>query len=341
MKTLFFILLLIIFLCASLLYKAYKATTVKELRRRARSGKDQNTTNIYKLVALGGSLKTFLWLVGGLSAAGILLILAKISVPAAVVAVLVGAWLVLSDKVLKTDSFLWKIAGKISLPTFKIVNFLHPVLSKFSKSIAGLKPLKVHTGLYDKEDLLDLINAQNHQIDNRIQESDLRVAFGALTFGDKLVRDIMTPRRAVKLVAASDTIGPLLMDELHKSGYSRFPVVKAPTKEANPEIVGTLYFKEVMAHQTGGKVADVMAKGASFIQENQTLREALDMFLKSQRHLLIVANDFNEIAGVISLEDVMEQIIGQKIGDESKQPEDPRADALAQAKQEQKLQSDN
>lgn len=341
MKTLIFVVLALLFLVCVLLDKAYKTISVKELRRRARSGKDKNTANIYKLVSLGGSLKTFLLLVGGLSAAGFLLILAKFSLPITLIAVLLGAWAAMSDRSLKTDSFLWKIAGIISVPTFKIVHFLHPVLSKFSKSVSNLKPVNLHTGLYDKEDLLELLNIQNQQVDNRIPESDLMIAFGALTFGDKLVRDIMTPRRAIKFVAASDTIGPLLMDELHKSGYSRFPVVKVPTKEANPEIVGTLYSKEVMAHQSGGKVADVMKKGVHIISEKQNLREALNEFLKTQHHLLIVTNDFAEIAGVISMEDVMEQILGQKIADESLHPEDPRAEAEKEATEEQKLQSDN
>jgi CBS domain containing-hemolysin-like protein len=341
MHTVIFVGLAVIFLICVLLDKAYKTTSVKELRRRARSGKDKSTEQVYKLMALGDSLKVFLWLVGGLSAAGFLIMLIKISAAAAVAAILLGAWLVLSDKPLSSEGFLWKVAAKVSVPVFKIVNLLHPVLSKFSKFISGFRPVTIHTGLYDKDDLLELINVQNNQVDNRIPESDLKITFGSLTFGDKLVRDIMTPRRAVKLVAASDTIGPLLMDELHKTGYSRFPVVKAPTKEANPEIVGTLYFKEIMAHQAGGKVGDVMKKGVSFIKENQTLREALNEFLKSQNHLLIVANDFNEIAGVISLEDVMEQILGQKIVDESNQPQDPRADAAEEAQKEQKLQSDN
>jgi CBS domain containing-hemolysin-like protein len=339
MEMLIFIGLVLLFLVCVLLDKVYKTLSIKELRRRARSGKDSRTARIYKLVALGGSLKVFLWLIGGLSAAGFLIMLTNISIPASVAAVLLGAWLVLSDKPLSSEGFLWKIAAMLSVPAFKIVNLLHPVLSKLSRFISGLKPLRIHTGLYDKEDLLDFINVQNHQVDNRIPESDLKIAFGALTFGDKLVRDIMTPRRAVKMVAASDTIGPLLMDELHSSGFSRFPVVNAPTKEANPQIVGTLYFKEVMAHQAGGKVADVMKKGVHYINETQTLREALNEFLKTQHHLLVVMNDFAEIAGVVSLEDVMEQILGQKIADESNQPEDPRAEALEEAQKEQKLQS--
>jgi CBS domain containing-hemolysin-like protein len=342
MKTLIFVLLTILFLSCLLLDKAYKTINVKELRRRARSGKNSSTAKIYKLVALGSSLRTFLWLVGGLSAVVLLIMLADFSVPITIIVFLLGAWMTLSNNGLKTDGFLWKTAANLSIPTFKVVNFLHPFLSRFSKSVSDLKPVTMHTGLYDKEDLLDLLSSQNHQVDNRIPESDLKIALGALTFGDQLVRDVMTPRRAVKLVAASDTIGPLLMDELHKTGYSRFPVVKAPTKEANPEIIGTLYAKEVMAHQSGGKVSDVMKKGVGFINENQTLREALPQFLKTQHHLLVVVNDFNEIAGVISMEDVMEQILGQKLADESNQPEDPRAEALEEAqKEQQKLQSDN
>jgi CBS domain containing-hemolysin-like protein len=326
-------------LSAVLLDKAYKTVSVKELKRRAKSGKDKGTNSIYRLVALGDSLKIFLWLVGSAASAGLLFMIIGYSKALAGIAFIVGAWLALSSRTLKSGGLLWKIAAFISVPTFKLLNLIHPMLSRASKIISGLNPVTIHTGLYDKEDLLELLNSQNHQVDNRIAEQDLKIAFGALTFGDKLVRDIMTPRRAVKLVYATDAIGPLLMDELHSSGFSRFPVVNAPTKEVNPQIVGTLYFKDVIEHQDRGKVSEVMQKGVSYINENKTLREALDNFLKSQHHLLVVVNNFEEIAGVISLEDVMEQIIGQKIVDESSHAEDPRTEALEEAQKEQKLHS--
>jgi CBS domain containing-hemolysin-like protein len=226
-KTLLFILLIIVFLSTVLLDKAYKTISVKELRRRARSGKDKGTASIYKLVALGGSLKLFLWLVGVLGAAGILLMGVNYSKAIAAVLLFFGAWIALSGRTLKPNGLLWKIAAFISVPTFKVLHFLHPLLSKLSKLISNLNPITIHTGLYDKEDLLELLNNQNNQIDNRISEQDLKIAFGAITFGDKLVRDVMTPRRQITFVAASDAIGPLLMDELHKSGFSRFPVVGA------------------------------------------------------------------------------------------------------------------
>jgi CBS domain containing-hemolysin-like protein len=333
-KLIIFIVLAAVLLACVLLDKACRTVSIKELKRRARGSKDKNTSAIYKLAAYGQSLNLFLWLAGGISGAILFVRIAGRSPQLAVLALLGVSWLVLSKRPLKTDGIFWKLAAIISVPTLKIISFLHPLLVRLAKFIAKLQPIHVHTGLYDKDDLLDLINTQNHQIDNRIKEEDLKIAFGALTFGDKLLRDFMTPRREIKFAVATDAIGPLLMDELHTSGFSRFPVLEAPTKEANPKIVGTLYLKDLLEHTDKGRVQDVMRRGAYFINEAQNLREALNAFLKSQRHLLVVVNNFEELSGVISLEDVMEQILGTKIVDEFDRHEDLRAVASMEAQKE-------
>jgi CBS domain containing-hemolysin-like protein len=334
MKTVLIVILALLFLASVLLDKAYRTLSVKELRRRARSGKDKETASIYKMAAYGDSLKVFLWLVGGISAAILILKAADWAAWAGVLAILIASWLTLMNQRLSVDGFLWKIASVLAVPTVSLLNFLQPVFSRILRKARELKPVHVHTGLYDKEDLLELLNDQNNQIDNRVPEDDLKIAFGALTFGDKTVASIMTPRREIKLVAATDSVGPLLMDELHASGFSRFPVVSAPTKAVNPEIIGTLYIKDLIHHEGSGKVKDVMKKKVYFINEAQTLRHTLDAFLKTQHHLLVVVNNFEEITGVITLEDVIEQIIGKKIVDEFDQYEDMRTVAGMDAKTE-------
>ncbi len=341
MKLLIFLLVLSIFLTCILLEKAWKTLNYKELKRRARGVKANSDTNkIYKLVSYNESAKLLLWLAGSVSGAILFLIIAGISNSLGILFIMFVAWVLLMQKPLDTGGTLWKLAGFVAKIVLAIVDFLHPVLLKISGLLKKLMPVHFHTGLYDKEDLLELLNAQNHQVDNRINELDLEIAFNALQFGDKKVREIMTPRRAIKLVAASDSVGPLLMDDLHKSGFSRFPVVKAPTKEANPEIIGTLYLKDLLEHGEKGKVKDVMQAKAYYINEDQNLRQALEEFLKTHHHLLIVNNDFQEISGVISLEDVVEQILGKQIIDESNQPEDVRAEAAEEAEEEQGLQSE-
>ncbi len=300
----------VVFLSCILLDKARKTISVRELRRRARSSNNRSTSVIYKLAAQGGALNLFLWLVGSASGAALFIGLTRISVWAAAAAIFFGGWLALSARPLKDQGFLWKIAGVLSVPTLNIVSFLHPVLAKFSNFIGGLRPAEPHSGLFDRDDLLGLIDAQLRQKDNRIPPEDLKIARGALTFGDKLVREVMVPMHKVKLAAAADPIGPLLMDELHASGFGIFPVVESSTKKSSSNIVGALYLKDVLNHAGAGRVRDVMRKGVHSIEETQNLRDALKELLKNQHHLLIVVNNFGENAGVISLEDVMEQIFG-------------------------------
>ena len=85
---------------------------------------------------------------------------------------------------------------------------------------------------------------------------ELQIVSRVLSFNDRLIGEVMTPRRRMKTVAAADTIGPVLMDELHASGHTRFPVTgKKPT-----DIVGTLYLNDLIHNQYSGTVQDVMDK---------------------------------------------------------------------------------
>ncbi|MEK7603239.1 MAG: CBS domain-containing protein, partial [Patescibacteria group bacterium] len=193
-----------------------------------------------------------------------------------------------------------------------------------------LMPVHLHTGLYEKQDLIELLERQEAQSDNRMEQAELVLAERALKFGDRLVRDRLVPRRVVKTVSADENIGPLLMDELHKSGHSRFPVFEG--KKDN--ITGTLYMKDLVKSKHGGTVAKAMRSDVCYIHEEQPLFEALQAVLKTHHHLMVVVNSFEEYVGVISLEDVLEELIGQPIIDEFDQYHDLRAVAAKMAADE-------
>jgi CBS domain containing-hemolysin-like protein len=182
--------------------------------------------------------------------------------------------------------------------------------------------------LYQKEDMVELINQQQVQTDNRITEEELRIATHALTYGGKIIRDVMTPRRMMRSVSADDVIGPILMTELHKSGHSRFPVMAAEN-----QAVGMLYVRDLVAAKQGGKVSELMEKHVYYVQEEQSLDHALQAFLRTKHHLFLVINEFEEIVGLISIEDVLEQVLGKKILDEFDQYDDLRAVAKLRAKE--------
>jgi CBS domain containing-hemolysin-like protein len=222
------------------------------------------------------------------------------------------------------------LAVKLAPVLAKVMNYLHPVVVRTTNFIDKHKPITVHTGLYDREDLVHLIQDQAVQPDNRIERVELEVAFHALQFGDQMVREVMTPRRVVKMVAAEAEMGPILMNELHDSGFSRFPVYSG--KRDN--IVGTLYLRDLVNAKAGGRVEDIMQKHAAFVHEEQPLTDALQAVLKTRRHLFVVVNSFEEFVGIITMEDVLECIVGKPIYDEFDEYEDLRAVAARAAKKE-------
>ncbi len=75
----------------------------------------------------------------------------------------------------------------------------------------------------------------------------------------------------VKAVATDEPLGPVIMDELHASGFSRFPVFSG-TPDA---IVGTLYLRDLVQATHGGTIAKLMKPGVAYIHEDQSLHDAL------------------------------------------------------------------
>ncbi|MCA9346895.1 CBS domain-containing protein, partial [Candidatus Saccharibacteria bacterium] len=161
-----------------------------------------------------------------------------------------------------------------------------------------------------------------------------RMIRAMLGFGDKKIRDVMTPRRMVQTVTKDDEIGPVLMDELHKSGHSRFPVISEP-KHYN--FVGTLYLRDLIGELHSKKVKDLMSPQVFYVHEEESLDHALRAFLKTKHHLFIVVNNFEEFVGVLSIEDVIEAIIGKEIVDEFDQHDNLRAVAQSIAEKERKI----
>lgn len=83
-----------------------------------------------------------------------------------------------------------------------------------------------------------------------------------------------------------------------------------------------------------------MRKAVYYVHEEESLGHALNVFLKTNHHLLVVVNTFEEFVGVVSFEDVIEEIIGKQIVDEFDQHEDLRAVAKSLADKEKKIRED-
>ncbi|HET9721535.1 MAG TPA: CBS domain-containing protein [Candidatus Saccharimonadales bacterium] len=307
-----YILLALAVLKCVLLFKVYHSLPVFELKRQARQ-KNHRAARLYQMAAYEATLEVWLWIVGTASVAVLFIWSARTSWWLAAITITISAWLVVWAR-FSANSWAGALVAVFAPYYAKILSVLQPLMSPLTRLFPDGRR-QAHTGLYEKRDLLEFIRGQHGQNDNRIPEADLRTAFNSLSFSDKTVGSVMTPRRTVKLVSADEAITPVVIDELHKTGFSRFPVVKDSTRSASPQVVGTLYINDLIGYQGSGKVKDLARKDVYFINESSNLRQALSAFLKTHHHLLVVVNSFEEVVGILSMEDVLSQILDKSIID--------------------------
>lgn len=185
--------------------------------------------------------------------------------------------------------------------------------------IKTVSPPVEDTTLDSKEELEHLV-AQSGML---LSDDQRRVIQSSLTFEECLVKDSMTPRAVMRTVEKDEVLGPLVLDDLHKTGFSRFPVTDGDIDH----IVGVLHIQDLLtinSHRTSTTVSEAMERRVYFIHEDQTLKDALNAFVTSKHHLFIVVNEFRETTGVLTLEDVVEALIGREIVDEFDAHEDLR-----------------
>jgi magnesium and cobalt transporter len=169
-----------------------------------------------------------------------------------------------------------------------------------------------------KQEVLDVIEEAAE--DNLLDQEALTIIKGAMQVADLQVRDIMVPRSKMVIVEADQTLKEFLPTVI-SSAHSRFPVVgKSPD-----EIIGVLLAKDLLPNlldqnENEFTVQDKLRK-VTFIPESKRLNILLKEFRATRSHLAIVVDEYGGVAGLITIEDVLEQIVGE-IEDEHDQIED-------------------
>ncbi len=166
------------------------------------------------------------------------------------------------------------------------------------------------------------------QSDGVIASDTLRMMEGALGIADLTVGDVMIPR-AQMVSLAVDAKFLDLMHQVVESGHSRFPV----HGDDKDEILGVLLAKDllrgVVADNGPGSIRELL-RPAVLIPESKKLNVLLKEFRLSRNHMAIVVDEYGGVAGLVTIEDVLEQIVGE-IDDEHDEAEDESALIAVQA----------
>jgi len=186
--------------------------------------------------------------------------------------------------------------------------------------------------IYTKHELIEIIEEHEGHKDSDVDLSEKRIIRGALSFSGKTVRDIFTPRIQVYSLPEKQVLDRKTIQEICESGRSRIPVYKE-TDDLGEEIVAVLYMKDLIGIELKGKqVGDLARKDVIFVDSNKPLDDLLDAFKKTRHHLFIVLNEYGDMSGIVTIEDVLEEIIGEEIVDEFDKYENPQEEAKKKMK---------
>ena len=303
-----------------------------ELKRKMDLG-NKNAKKVYQVRKKGNLLLCTL-LVGNVAVNAILSIFLS-SLMAGSLAVVVSTALIVIFGEIVPQSIFSRYALMLGAKTAWLVKILififypicYPIAKVLDKTLGDELPT-----IYSKQELVRIIEEHEDSKDSTVKEEEERIVKGALTFSDKLVEDVMTPRTVVRAVEADMVITASVLNDLSESAHSRLLVFGKDLDD----IIGIAYLKHLIGDTYKGKTfKDASDHHVIFVNEKRKLLDVLNAFLSTRHHLFVVIDEFGSVVGIVTLEDILEEIIGAEIMDEDDKHQDLRLVAR------QKLKRDN
>ena len=178
-----------------------------------------------------------------------------------------------------------------------------------------VRPLMGHEGPVDRSELRGLVDYLERR--NGIEPGERDMVRSVFELGDTIVREVMVPRTDMVFIEGDRTVEQALSLAL-RSGFSRIPVVG----ENQDDVVGVAYLKDIVAwsHEHPGapsaksgateKVATVM-RPASYVPDSKPVDELLRQMQAQRTHVAIVIDEYGGTAGLVTIEDILEEIVGE------------------------------
>lgn len=212
------------------------------------------------------------------------------------------------------------LAPYIAQPLKWMIIILKPIVWS-CQQITRLIPQPENTDSISAEEL-QTIAALSRQ-SGEIEADQERVISNILELGRRVVRDVMTPRTVTFSLDETLTVREVMDKEDRLASHSRVPVYKDETDN----VTGIIMRRDVLlaaAEQKYSTKLSELKSAVNFVAETSPLNQILVDFFDLHQHLFVVVDEYGAVTGVISMEDVLEEIVGREIIDESDETKDMR-----------------
>lgn len=222
--------------------------------------------------------------------------------------------LLLSEVIPKTVGVVYNrsLAGFVAIPLQFLVWVLYPLVVMCRLVTRAFSRARTDQEVSEEE---ILVMARMGRQTGAIQPDEARVMQNILTLKRRTVQDVMTPRTVVFALSADLTVEQA-QKEAGVWPYSRVPVFENDFED----VIGVVMRRDAFSALTEGRgqttVSELM-RPVHFVAETVSLDRVLEMFLERRQHLFAVIDEYGGLAGILTLEDVLEEILGREIVDES------------------------
>ena len=198
------------------------------------------------------------------------------------------------------------IARLVILPLYWLSLLFYPIILflNFIPKLTG----KIHKKpIVTEEELMTFVEVVEEE--GGIEEDEKELIENIFEFDDTNASEIMTPRADMFVIDVDEELN---LEEIVKSGFTRIPVIE----EDIDHVIGILNVKDLLKHQAFSdddlRVRQIMRK-PYFVPENKKLDNLLQEFKKRKQHIAIIVDEHGGVSGLITLEDALEEIVGEII----------------------------
>ncbi|MES2894939.1 MAG: HlyC/CorC family transporter [Pseudomonadota bacterium] len=208
------------------------------------------------------------------------------------------------------------VARALSIPTFWVVRIFGPLANGAQWVVRQtLKPFGINLSmetdvLAAHEEIRGAV--EYHHSEGLVESRDRHMLGGVLDLSEMDVTQVMVHRKSISMIDA-DLPSRELVAAMLESGHSRVPLYRNDTEN----IIGILHAKDLLVAMADSNAAfeklDIPAivREAWFIPETTSLKDQLNAFLKRQSHFALVVDEYGSLQGLITLEDILEEIVGE------------------------------
>ena len=206
-------------------------------------------------------------------------------------------------------------SGKVLILFVPILRFLNTILAPVmavTQSVVGVIgkvfgiDLDSYNSFVTREDVESIVRASG--ISGALEEGERKMIHSVITFEETRVSEVMVPRVDVKMLSLDTKVSDAIQ-MIQKTGHSRLPVYEKDVDS----IVGMLYSKDLLKPLLAGKNNDPienLLRAPIFVPETMRTVEVMELMRENQVHIAVVVDEYGGTGGLVTLEDLLEEIVG-------------------------------